>query len=367
MSKIYIPLSGDRALVRVGLTSPIILTYAGGFFGTKGEAEHSGAVGTDASLMAYVKQMVTLCRAIVAGGGNSDIIPLVNALYGEWGITTWLAGAKAGDGVSMSEVLRYVQELLDSALIDGLAAFPAGLQAGAGVSLPEVARWTQELLDVVAGALYGVAGVASYPSGAAAANSVSIAEVLRYTQEAVKKSGGGALAAGKSLVDAIGSDGSLLSYGAGSVLGAVGTTVCHLTVVLGHVIPDDEQTLSVGTAIGGAMLVDDVIVQVGPSGTTPNGWDDSLNPTNFAFTTNNYSGLTKADDPVIKESRGTFKANKTFVASRDGNVKKLPFVLESGKSLFLHGDDGATGANAAGNVYVIGRRLAAGASIGVAS
>jgi hypothetical protein len=79
-----------------------------------------------------------------------------------------------------------------------------------------------ERLEDIKDELSGTAGIVTFPSGAAAANAVSIAEVVRSTQEGVRKASGTALATGKSLVDALGSDGTTVTDSAVSVLGAIG-------------------------------------------------------------------------------------------------------------------------------------------------
>lgn len=71
-------------------------------------------------------------------------------------------------------------------------------------------------------ALCGTGGIATFPAGTAAANDVSIAEVLRYIQESVSKGSGTAIANDKSLVDALGTNGSTVTDSAVSVLGAIG-------------------------------------------------------------------------------------------------------------------------------------------------
>lgn len=59
--------------------------------------------------------------------------------------------------------------------------------------------------------------VSSYPTAAAAANDVSLGAVLRFAQEGVRKASGSAVATGKSLVDAIGSDGTTLTRTSGNL------------------------------------------------------------------------------------------------------------------------------------------------------
>lgn len=69
-------------------------------------AAATGAVTSTDYLMAYVKQLVT------QNGIELDTDTLGAILYGSGGIATFPAAAAAGNGVSMAEVLRYVQDVV---------------------------------------------------------------------------------------------------------------------------------------------------------------------------------------------------------------------------------------------------------------
>ena len=86
----------------------------------------------------------------------------------------------------------------------------------------------------------GTAGIVTFPAGAQAANAVSMAEVLRYAQEAVRNGTGLALAANKSLVDALGSDGTTVTDVATSVLGAIGANNANNAFASTSVIANDD-------------------------------------------------------------------------------------------------------------------------------
>ena len=79
----------------------------------------------------------------------------------------------------------------------------------------------------------GTAGIAIFPAAAQAGNNVSIAEVLRYAQEAVRNGTGVALAANKSLVNALGTDGTTANVAtaasAVSLFGVIGTNEADAT------------------------------------------------------------------------------------------------------------------------------------------
>lgn len=94
--------------------------------------------------------------------GGVSIENIQDALYGSDGVVTFPTGAAAGNGVSMAEVLRYIQD--------------------------QIINGTGTVLDTntsLYGVLAGATGIPTYPAAAAAANSVSMAEVLRYVQDRV--------------------------------------------------------------------------------------------------------------------------------------------------------------------------------------
>ncbi len=138
---------------------------------------------------ADIQDTAAAARFTGGSGGaiaSDDISTITAALYGGAGVATFPVAAVAGNGVSLAEVLRYVQE--NGVGAQGDAAVQAGGTASAQAYLKGV-------LDVLSGAT----GITTFPSGAAAANSVSLAEVLRYIQDQVINGTGTALAANTSL------------------------------------------------------------------------------------------------------------------------------------------------------------------------
>lgn len=77
-------------------------------------------------------------------------------------------------------------------------------------------------ISAVTDALYGANGIATWPTAAAYANNISIAEVLGYIQDGVRRGSGTAMAANKSVADALGTDGSTVTDSAVTVLGPIG-------------------------------------------------------------------------------------------------------------------------------------------------
>jgi len=128
------------------------------------------------------------------------------------------------------------------------------------------------------------------------------------------------------------------------------TTIADATT-----IPNNSQAAAglLATATNGAVLIEEIIWQRGA--------DNLVGPTNYEFSTDNVNGLTGAAAPNGVALLATFNAQKTGILSIDGATKQIPFVLESGKKVYIHGDDAVTSAGGATNFYIKYRRLAANA------
>jgi hypothetical protein len=129
------------------------------------------------------------------------------------------------------------------------------------------------------------------------------------------------------------------------------------TIADGTTIPNNSQAAAglIATATGGDILIEEIIWQRGAT--------SFVGPTNYEFSTDNTNGLTGADSPNGVALLAKFNANLTGILSLDGATKQLPFVLESTKKLYIHGDDGATSAGGTTDFYIKYKRLAAGASL----
>lgn len=127
------------------------------------------------------------------------------------------------------------------------------------------------------------------------------------------------------------------------------------TIADGTTVPNNVQAAAglLATATGGDVLIEAIIWQRGAT--------NFVGPTNYEFSTDNIAGLTGAAAPNGVALLAKFNANKTGILSIDGATKQIPFVLESGKKLYIHGDDAATSAGGTTNFYIKYRRLAAGA------
>ena len=118
------------------------------------------------------------------------------------------------------------------------------------------------------------------------------------------------------------------------------------TIADGTTIPNNTQSAAglLATARGGDIMIEDIIWQRGATSFTT--------PTNYEFTTDNTAGLTGADAPQGVAVRAKFAANATSILSLDGTTKQVPFILESGKKLYIHGDDNTTGAGGTTDFYI---------------
>jgi len=140
-------------------------------------------------------------------------------------------------------------------------------------------------------------------------------------------------------------------------ISAVQDGIKTTTIADGTTIPNNSQAAAglLATATGGAVMIEEIIWQRGATSFTT--------ATNYEFSTDNTNGLSGAAAPVGVALSAKFAANNTGVLSLDGTTKQLPFVLESGKKLYIHGDDNTTGAGGTTDFYIKYKRLAAAASL----
>lgn len=125
----------------------------------------------------------------------------------------------------------------------------------------------------------------------------------------------------------------------------------------GTTIPNNSQAAGglLATASGGDILIEDIIWQRAATNFT--------GPTNYRFSTDNVAGLTGKTAPQGVAILAKFNAAKTGILSLDGTTKQLPFVLESGKKLYIDGDDAATAAGGSTNFYIKYRRFINGTNL----
>lgn len=134
-----------------------------------------------------------------------------------------------------------------------------------------------------------------------------------------------------------------------------GDVIVATSTVVSSGIPNNTQTGgAITAAASGDILVEDIIFNTNGTGLA--------NPTNIEISSDNTNGLTGAGGPIFVEVIASFGANKS-VSKKDATSHGFPFVLKSGKKLFIHGDDAAgTGAGTA-VITIVGKALTVGASL----
>jgi hypothetical protein len=161
------------------------------------------------------------------------------------------------------------------------------------------------------------------------------------------------LAASKSIIDAIGSNGTTLVYGSGSALGAVGTSFWVLKTLTSSSItfasPVDITTVS----SGGDLVVDQIICKTDSTGLAGG--------TNFQILSNNTKGLAN----ILVEAVANLGASKTITLD-NASVTKIRTVLSSGKKLQVQNTiaDGTGGGTI--DIYIKFIRVSAGATVAAA-
>ena len=180
----------------------------------------------------------------------------------------------------------------------------------------------------------------------------SILERLEQVQEVVNKGTGTAIAANKSLVDAVGSDGSVLTYGVGSALGAIGTVFWVTKTLISSTVTQAGVDIT-GVSSIGALAVEDIVVKTDATGLAAG--------TNFKIDSDNAKGLAS----IFAETVANLGVSKTMDLSQ-ASVTKIRSVLETGKKLIAKSTVAdCTGAGTI-DVNIKFRRLVAGATIAAA-
>lgn len=155
-------------------------------------------------------------------------------------------------------------------------------------------------------------------------------------------------------------DGSVLErlehLNASNQAGSVFTVVKTFT---SSAIPNNTQTGGALTgASSGTLLLEYLILQTDGTGVA--------GPTNVEISTDNAKGLTGAAGPSALVAVSGLGANKTVVVGYDGSNEKLPLYLESGKKLYIDGDDAAGTGGGTVDVIMVFRRVSDSATIAAA-
>jgi len=161
-----------------------------------------------------------------------------------------------------------------------------------------------------------------------------------------------------SLIDAVGFDGvARVTATAGMLSAANGSQFLTVSAVTSSSIPSNTQTAAEITAAstGGLLILHEVVTQCDNPG--------FANGTNIEITVDNANGLTGAAAPIVLEILASFGSLTMMVASADATTARFPLILETGKKVFLHGDDAAGTGGGICQVYLFWERGADGANI----
>jgi hypothetical protein len=141
-----------------------------------------------------------------------------------------------------------------------------------------------------------------------------------------------------SIYDALGYDGVAAIPGtAGMLRTKAGSAFIIQSTVTSADIPNNTQTgAAITGACSGSVMVEEIVLETDGTGLA--------GPTNIRLSTDNANGLTGKANPLLSQAVSGLGANKT-IQSATATLHKLPFLLESGKKLYVDGDDAAgTGA-----------------------
>ena len=200
-------------------------------------------------------------------------------------------------------------------------------------------------------------GVATWPTAAAYGNNVSIAEVLGFVQDGVRKASGTAVASTKSLVDAIGFDGTAAVASTAGML----RTVCRDRVRSRH--QRHLQRHPEQHADGRRLHRRRVRQHPRRDHHFRDGRHRDCRADEHRDFDRQRQGATGAGGPSVLAAVSGLGANKTVIAGYGAANEFLPLVLESTKKLYIHGDDaGGSGAGVT-RLTLCCRRMSDGASL----
>lgn len=138
--------------------------------------------------------------------------------------------------------------------------------------------------------------------------------------------------------------------------GTSGTYLAVTSSVTSSSIPNNTQVggAITGASSGGLMLVN-ILANTDGTGLAT--------PTNIEFTVDNAAGRTGAAAPIVLEATAGLGASVTWNAENDATSNYLPMYLETGKKVFIHGDDAAGTGGGVATFTLIFQRVTDGATI----
>ena len=344
--------------------------------GNKTDAAAAGAVSATESLMAYAKQTVTegIARdaAIVVIDGFQDV-PVADVVTNAQArdvIGNKTDAAAAGAVSATESLMAYAKQNVTNTeaaatsltTIDGFHDVP-GADVVTNAQMRDVIGNKTDA--AAAGAVSATESLMAYAKQNVT-NTEAIATDTSYIADASLPanptanslaafiaSGGTALGAeladSKSIINAIGSDGTTLLYGSGSMLGAIGTEFWVKKSILAANIDVATATNLTTISSGGELSVEDVIVKNDVTGVATS--------TNINILSDNTDGA-----PIIWAEAIANLGPNTTVDLHKATVRGVRTILEEGKRIKIQ----ATGLDATGGtvyVYIKFKRLAAGAIV----
>jgi len=160
------------------------------------------------------------------------------------------------------------------------------------------------------------------------------------------------LADSKSLVDAMGSDGATLSYGTGSILGAIGTSFIIKKTLTSSNITQAGVDIT-GVSSNGELEIEQIICKTDGTGLATG--------TNFQIYSDNAKGLAN----IFVETVANLGASKT-IDLETASITKQRTVLETGKKLIANSTVADCTGTGTIDIYIKFKRIAAGAIIAAA-
>jgi len=290
-----------------------------------------GAIGTNETDV-----NTPFSSAAVEANADGTVLERQEAMQASVGLavdstTTDNVHGKIGTDTEMAD--RSVFDLLGG---DGFAVYPASAAPGNDVSLAEVASAIYDDTNTISGAALPAAPTAN-----------SLAAFIASGGTAL----GTELADSKSIVDAIGSDGTTLSYGSGSMLGAIGTVFWIKKTMVSSTILSGAPVDITGVSSGGELAVEDIILKTDQATGLAGG-------TNLNILTNNSRG----QQLFAAETVANLGPAAT-VLGENASVLAERTVLETGKKFQVQ----CTGVDCTGpgeiDIYIKLRRLSAGATV----
>lgn len=192
------------------------------------------------------------------------------------------------------------------AMLDSVTYDSTALTASANGSLMEVVKYVVGEVNRISAASLSVSPVAGSLGRFVASGGTAL---------------GTQLADSKSLVDALGTNGTTVTAAAGSVLGAVGTQFVVRKLLTSSNITQAGVDIT-GLVATGALLIKDIHINTDATGLATG--------TNFQITTNNTFGITT---PIFEETVANLGANKTESLATGSVAAVTGGVLGVGKKL----------------------------------